>query len=103
VQKRKKIAKRCRRTVSTNVTKLKHHALLLRRLFGRCQITDWLPLSGFLCLRANLDNLCASLPRFSFQRCVEFRRDVKLNHLRHDYLLMPENLSGAVSIALCLQ
>ena len=34
--------------------------LPLRRFLDRRQITDWLQLGGFFCLRANLDNLSAS-------------------------------------------
>jgi hypothetical protein len=50
-------------------------------------------LGGLPCLRAKVDNFPASR-QFTLQRCVEIRRDVKLNHLRHDFLLMPANLYG---------
>jgi len=43
-------------------------------------------LGGFIYLRAKLNNLSA-LPRCPFQRCSDFRGNVKLNYLRHDYLL----------------
>jgi hypothetical protein len=54
---------------------------------GRSQTADWLQLGGFLCLRAKLNDLSASPPRFPFQRCPQVRRDIKINHLRHKYLL----------------
>jgi hypothetical protein len=47
-------------------------------------------LGGLPCLSSELDNLSAS-PRCTLQWCVEVRRDVKLNHLRHESLLMPAN------------
>lgn len=50
-------------------------------------------LGGFIYLRAKLNNLSA-LPLCPFQRYPEVRRDVKLNYLRHAYLLMRANLCG---------
>jgi hypothetical protein len=42
-------------------------------------------LAGFPCLRAKLDNLSALLPPRPFQGFPENRRNVKLDHLCHDY------------------
>ena len=50
-------------------------------------------LGGFIYLRAKLNNLSA-LPRCPFQRCSDFRGNVKLNYLRHDYLLICVRVFG---------
>jgi hypothetical protein len=54
-----------------------------------------LQLGGFLCLRAKLDNLSvSSSPRFPFQWRPEVRRNIKINHLRHHYLLWVRIFGG---------
>src|SRR5260370_34509564 len=54
-----------------------------------------LQLGGFLCLRAKLDNLSvSSSPRSPFQRRPEVRRNIKITHIRHDYLLWVRIFGG---------
>jgi hypothetical protein len=63
-----------------------------------------LRLGGFLCLRAKLDNLSvSSSPRFPFQWRPEVRRNIKINHLRHHYLLWCESLVDGAAIAFYLK
>jgi len=51
-------------------------------------------LGRFPCLRAKLDDLCALLFLSAFQRFVENRRYIKLNHFPHSHLLRTVNLCG---------
>jgi len=66
---------------------------------GMCAMNNFecgvLQLGRFLCLRAKLDNLSvSSSPQFPFQRRPEVRRNIKINHLRHHYLLWVRIFGG---------